>query len=206
MNEWLPCGLRCAPPRARSPRLRRCPTSPLPRRLSAAAPLCHACQPQGPRERSASEMPPDRTHQHAPPPPLPPHPQQPQQEPPHSTAQRFSDAVHTGMPMSSVGPSHAPSLERGRACLTCRRRRVKCDGARPVCGRCAKSARAHGESVLHHLLRAVRTHADALHIPGIQTRSSATMTRSSRRPSRPRKGSRSLPSPQKSVRVQFSAP
>ncbi|GAA5991948.1 hypothetical protein JCM10908_002285 [Rhodotorula pacifica] len=79
-------------------------------------------------------MPPDRTHQ----------PHEPQ-EAQHLTAQRFSDALHTGMPMSSVGPAHAPSLERGRACLTCRRRRVKCDGARPVCGRCAKSARAHGE-------------------------------------------------------------
>ncbi|KWU43316.1 hypothetical protein RHOSPDRAFT_29731 [Rhodotorula sp. JG-1b] len=78
-------------------------------------------------------MPPDRTH----------HPAQEQQQ--HSTAQRFSEAINTGMPMSSVGPTHPPSLERGRACLTCRRRRVKCDGARPVCGRCSKSARAHGE-------------------------------------------------------------
>ncbi|KAG0658749.1 hypothetical protein C6P46_005613 [Rhodotorula mucilaginosa] len=79
-------------------------------------------------------MPPDRTH----------HPAQEQHQQ-HSTAQRFSEAINTGMPMSSVGPTHPPSLERGRACLTCRRRRVKCDGARPVCGRCSKSARAHGE-------------------------------------------------------------
>ncbi|GAA5911408.1 hypothetical protein JCM6882_004992 [Rhodosporidiobolus microsporus] len=61
------------------------------------------------------------------------------------TASRFSDAIASGQPLSSVGPGHPPSLERGKACLTCRRRRVKCDGARPVCGRCAKSAKAHGE-------------------------------------------------------------
>uniref|UniRef100_A0A0K3CBS0 BY PROTMAP: gi/342321075/gb/EGU13013.1/ Proteophosphoglycan 5 [Rhodotorula glutinis ATCC 204091] n=1 Tax=Rhodotorula toruloides TaxID=5286 RepID=A0A0K3CBS0_RHOTO len=87
------------------------------------------------------------------------------------TAQRFSDAIASGQPLSSVGPGHAPSLERGKvrpkqtfvgrsedtrlmlvivmadaqACQTCRRRRVKCDGVKPVCGRCAKSARVHGE-------------------------------------------------------------
>ena len=99
--------------------------------------LLHARAPRN-RERQAALdtntiMPPDRTH----------HPAQEQQQ--HSTAQRFSEAINTGMPMSSVGPTHPPSLERGRACLTCRRRRVKCDGARPVCGRCSKSARAHGE-------------------------------------------------------------
>ncbi|GAA6057353.1 hypothetical protein JCM3770_005722 [Rhodotorula araucariae] len=74
-------------------------------------------------------MPPDRNALHA-----------------HSgTASRFSQALETGAPLSSVGAAHPPSLERGKACLTCRRRRVKCDGMRPVCGRCAKSARAHGE-------------------------------------------------------------
>ncbi|GAA5909807.1 hypothetical protein JCM8208_005467 [Rhodotorula glutinis] len=64
---------------------------------------------------------------------------------PVGTASRFSQALETGAPLSSVGSAHPPSLERGKACLTCRRRRVKCDGARPVCARCAKSARAHGE-------------------------------------------------------------
>ena len=29
-------------------------------------------------------------------------------------------------------------LNRGAACLPCRRKRAKCDAARPVCGRCAK--------------------------------------------------------------------
>lgn len=42
-------------------------------------------------------------------------------------------------------PPHAPSLERGKACRTCRSRKVKCDGARPVCGACARSARAHNK-------------------------------------------------------------
>ncbi|GAA6024547.1 hypothetical protein JCM10207_008270, partial [Rhodosporidiobolus poonsookiae] len=74
-------------------------------------------------------MPPDRTHPPA----------------EAGTASRFSDALLSGAPLSSVGPQHQPSLERGRACQTCRRRRVKCDGARPVCTRCAKSAKAHGE-------------------------------------------------------------
>ncbi|GAA5829950.1 hypothetical protein JCM11251_007945 [Rhodosporidiobolus azoricus] len=64
---------------------------------------------------------------------------------PGGTVSKFSDAIASGQPLSSVGPGHPPSLERGKACLTCRRRRVKCDGARPVCGRCAKSAKAHGE-------------------------------------------------------------
>ncbi|BGP39454.1 hypothetical protein JCM10449v2_003404 [Rhodotorula kratochvilovae] len=49
-------------------------------------------------------MPPDRTPLHT------------------GTASRFSQALETGAPLSSVG-----------------------DGVRPVCGRCAKSARAHGE-------------------------------------------------------------
>ncbi|GAA5875400.1 hypothetical protein JCM8547_004397 [Rhodosporidiobolus lusitaniae] len=65
--------------------------------------------------------------------------------PDRHTAQRFSEAVASGAPLSSSGGNHPPSLERGKACLTCRRRRVKCDGARPICGRCSKSARAHGE-------------------------------------------------------------
>ncbi|GAA5845123.1 hypothetical protein JCM9279_005442 [Rhodotorula babjevae] len=69
----------------------------------------------------------------------------PDRTPPIGTASRFSVALETGAPLSSVGSAHPPSLERGKACLTCRRRRVKCDGARPVCARCAKSARAHGE-------------------------------------------------------------
>ncbi|TDL21160.1 hypothetical protein BD410DRAFT_306958 [Rickenella mellea] len=32
-------------------------------------------------------------------------------------------------------------LPRGKACLTCRRRKIKCDGTRPVCKQCAKARR-----------------------------------------------------------------
>ncbi|KAI0028439.1 hypothetical protein K488DRAFT_89733 [Vararia minispora EC-137] len=50
-----------------------------------------------------------------------------------------------------LGPS---SLQRGKACLNCRRRKMKCDGARPACGPCVHSvfaddceyADAHGRS------------------------------------------------------------
>ncbi|KAL1947251.1 hypothetical protein VTO73DRAFT_14212 [Trametes versicolor] len=36
----------------------------------------------------------------------------------------------------------APSaLQRGMACLCCRKRKMKCDGARPVCGQCTKANR-----------------------------------------------------------------
>ncbi|KAJ7465420.1 hypothetical protein B0H11DRAFT_64778 [Mycena galericulata] len=37
--------------------------------------------------------------------------------------------------MSNVGGSSS-NLERGRACSNCRRRKLKCDGARPVCNQC----------------------------------------------------------------------
>ncbi|KAI5477187.1 hypothetical protein MNV49_006631 [Pseudohyphozyma bogoriensis] len=63
----------------------------------------------------------------------------------HSTHSSFIEASRTGAPLSSHGPNHAPSLERGKACLTCRQRKIKCDGVKPCCGGCAKSARAHGE-------------------------------------------------------------
>ncbi|KAI0333191.1 hypothetical protein GY45DRAFT_1320144 [Cubamyces sp. BRFM 1775] len=37
----------------------------------------------------------------------------------------------------------APSaLQRGMACLCCRKRKMKCDGARPVCSQCSKANRA----------------------------------------------------------------
>ncbi|KAI0648376.1 hypothetical protein C8Q79DRAFT_999736 [Trametes meyenii] len=37
----------------------------------------------------------------------------------------------------------APSaLQRGMACLCCRKRKMKCDGARPVCAQCSKANRA----------------------------------------------------------------
>ncbi|EPQ54965.1 hypothetical protein GLOTRDRAFT_22167, partial [Gloeophyllum trabeum ATCC 11539] len=36
--------------------------------------------------------------------------------------------------------STAP-LQRGKACLNCRKRKMKCDGARPVCGQCERAGR-----------------------------------------------------------------
>ncbi|KAK0186050.1 hypothetical protein F5146DRAFT_166538 [Armillaria mellea] len=41
--------------------------------------------------------------------------------------------------MSSTSHSHA--LQRGRACVHCRRRKMRCDGERPVCGPCARARR-----------------------------------------------------------------
>ncbi|KAI0311531.1 hypothetical protein OF83DRAFT_750494 [Amylostereum chailletii] len=38
--------------------------------------------------------------------------------------------------------SSSSALQRGKACLNCRRRKMKCDGTRPVCGPCARSNRS----------------------------------------------------------------
>ncbi|KAL4250366.1 hypothetical protein ABKN59_005899 [Abortiporus biennis] len=43
-------------------------------------------------------------------------------------------------PGSSSGP-FSNSLARGQACLSCRRRKMRCDGAKPVCGQCSKAGR-----------------------------------------------------------------
>ncbi|KAH7929262.1 hypothetical protein BV22DRAFT_1125875 [Leucogyrophana mollusca] len=44
---------------------------------------------------------------------------------------------------SSEGASLSPasSLQRGKACLACRRRKMRCDGARPTCGQCVRGNR-----------------------------------------------------------------
>ncbi|KDE06717.1 hypothetical protein MVLG_02914 [Microbotryum lychnidis-dioicae p1A1 Lamole] len=47
-------------------------------------------------------------------------------------------------PVSIHGLKHT-SLERGRACLVCRARKVKCDGIAPTCSPCRKSAGAKGD-------------------------------------------------------------
>ncbi|BGP59241.1 hypothetical protein NBRC10512_005033 [Rhodotorula toruloides] len=57
----------------------------------------------------------------------------------------FSEAQRLGLPLSSHGPRHAPSIARGNACGTCRKRKLKCDGVKPLCGSCRKSAVVHGE-------------------------------------------------------------
>ncbi|KAI0028440.1 hypothetical protein K488DRAFT_27143, partial [Vararia minispora EC-137] len=43
-------------------------------------------------------------------------------------------------PGSSKG-STSSALQRGKACLNCRRRKMKCDGVRPVCGPCDHAGR-----------------------------------------------------------------
>ncbi|KAJ7184466.1 hypothetical protein C8R46DRAFT_1026374 [Mycena filopes] len=42
---------------------------------------------------------------------------------------------------SSRKPSAATPLQRGSACLCCRKRKLKCDGTRPVCNQCVKMNR-----------------------------------------------------------------
>ncbi|KAL0065433.1 hypothetical protein AAF712_007497 [Marasmius tenuissimus] len=39
---------------------------------------------------------------------------------------------------SSPRPSSSKPLKRGKACLTCRFLKIKCDGARPICGPCER--------------------------------------------------------------------
>ncbi|GAA6032123.1 hypothetical protein JCM8097_007084 [Rhodosporidiobolus ruineniae] len=63
---------------------------------------------------------------------------------PKATTASFAEAMATGAPLSSHGSKHAASIARGQACKACRRRKMKCDGVKPLCGACAKSASAHG--------------------------------------------------------------
>ncbi|THV00672.1 hypothetical protein K435DRAFT_963936 [Dendrothele bispora CBS 962.96] len=51
------------------------------------------------------------------------------------------------------------SLQRGRACGNCRKRKIKCDGQRPVCSQCLKSARP-GDACEY--VDAGRTHTQVL--------------------------------------------
>ncbi|KAJ7082763.1 hypothetical protein C8R44DRAFT_894678 [Mycena epipterygia] len=43
-------------------------------------------------------------------------------------------------PVNSFAP-----LEKGKACVNCRRRKTKCDGDRPICGPCKKDSAAFGD-------------------------------------------------------------
>ncbi|GAA5983894.1 hypothetical protein JCM11641_006413 [Rhodosporidiobolus odoratus] len=67
--------------------------------------------------------------------------------PDRRTASSFATATAQGLALSSHGADHAPSIPRGKACQTCRRRKLKCDGIRPLCGACKKSAMAHGDDL-----------------------------------------------------------
>ncbi|KAI0673525.1 hypothetical protein C8Q78DRAFT_969110 [Trametes maxima] len=42
------------------------------------------------------------------------------------------------MPKAASAPSARPALRRNQACLSCRKRKLKCDAARPHCGTCVK--------------------------------------------------------------------
>ncbi|KAI0058127.1 hypothetical protein BV25DRAFT_1912800 [Artomyces pyxidatus] len=46
----------------------------------------------------------------------------------------------------SAGPSRslstAPTLQRGKACLRCRKRKMRCDGAKPACQQCQRAKKA----------------------------------------------------------------
>ncbi|KAJ7042034.1 hypothetical protein C8F04DRAFT_1297454 [Mycena alexandri] len=37
--------------------------------------------------------------------------------------------------------AHSPSLPKGSACMDCRRRKIRCDAARPICGPCSRAER-----------------------------------------------------------------
>ncbi|EIM80995.1 uncharacterized protein STEHIDRAFT_134710 [Stereum hirsutum FP-91666 SS1] len=58
----------------------------------------------------------------------------------------MSQPTESGVPRR-VPPSRrkvenpAPPLDRGKACLTCRRRKMRGDGARPVCGQCSRAGK-----------------------------------------------------------------
>jgi hypothetical protein len=45
-------------------------------------------------------------------------------------------------PSASMSLSGAYPLQRGSACLSCRKRKLKCSGSRPVCEQCSKTNRA----------------------------------------------------------------
>ncbi|GAA6003786.1 hypothetical protein JCM10207_003598 [Rhodosporidiobolus poonsookiae] len=67
--------------------------------------------------------------------------------PPDRSTVSFSEAIEQGLPLSSHGAKHQPSIARGNACKLCRKRKLKCDGVKPLCGACKRSALAHGEHV-----------------------------------------------------------
>lgn len=43
-------------------------------------------------------------------------------------------------------PLWTESIERGKACLECRQRKLKCDGERPACSACVKRRRANNDN------------------------------------------------------------
>ncbi|KAF9227088.1 hypothetical protein BS17DRAFT_695872 [Gyrodon lividus] len=47
--------------------------------------------------------------------------------------------------MASTSPATPPpTLQRGKACLRCRKRKMRCDGAKPACQQCARAKKLEG--------------------------------------------------------------
>ncbi|GAA5832376.1 hypothetical protein JCM11251_006427 [Rhodosporidiobolus azoricus] len=67
--------------------------------------------------------------------------------PDRGTATSFQEAAIHGLPLSSHGKGHQSSIARGQACKICRKRKLKCDGVKPLCGACKRSALAHGDDI-----------------------------------------------------------
>lgn len=62
---------------------------------------------------------------------------------PQTQYQSQRDALGTARgDLPSKKPVQVTPLRRGQACQACRRRKLKCDAARPVCGTCVKSRKA----------------------------------------------------------------
>ncbi|KAH7098140.1 hypothetical protein BKA62DRAFT_759445 [Auriculariales sp. MPI-PUGE-AT-0066] len=61
--------------------------------------------------------------------------------------------IPTPSPRSSSGraPSRAASLQRGAACLHCRRRKTRCDAVKPACGPCASTGKSCEYEISLHL-------------------------------------------------------
>ncbi|KAJ6585756.1 hypothetical protein B0H19DRAFT_1110697 [Mycena capillaripes] len=58
-------------------------------------------------------------------------------------------SIESESPMSNKASSSATDsltpLQKGKACVNCRRRKIKCDGNKPMCGQCARYSTAFGD-------------------------------------------------------------
>ncbi|GAA5864046.1 hypothetical protein JCM3774_006362 [Rhodotorula dairenensis] len=64
-----------------------------------------------------------------------------------STPQAGSGDHQFGEVVSAFGKHPGKPLQKGLACISCKARRVKCDGAKPACSSCVKSAKFKHEPV-----------------------------------------------------------
>ncbi|KAI0076132.1 hypothetical protein K474DRAFT_1684991 [Panus rudis PR-1116 ss-1] len=48
------------------------------------------------------------------------------------------------MAEKSAAAAHQTSLQRGKACLRCRKRKMRCDGAKPACAQCVRAKKGDG--------------------------------------------------------------